>query len=122
MALGLSPKGLWSMDYDSPGFVQLSSFRIRRPNLAWILPPSSWVKSNQFLGEGPWSSPPPKIVLCTCLIVVEDGQYTGGGVSSLQADQSNTICVNVTTGSEVCEFTALLDLSSFRTHLSYSVL
>lgn len=45
------------------------------------------------------------------------GQYTGGGDSSLQADQSNTICVNVTTGREVCEFIALLDLSSFRTHL-----
>lgn len=72
MALGLSPKGLWSMDYDSPGFVQLSSSCIGRPNLSWILPPSSWVRSNQFLGDGLWSSPPPKIVLCTRLGGVED--------------------------------------------------
>lgn len=50
MALRLTPKGLWSMDYDSPGFVQLSSSCIRRPNLSWILAPSSWVRINQFLG------------------------------------------------------------------------
>lgn len=62
MAPGLSLKGLWSMDYDFPGFVQL-----RRHNLSWILPPSSWARSNQFLGEGLWSRPSPKIVLCTHL-------------------------------------------------------
>lgn len=67
MTLGLSPKGLWSMDYDFPGFGQLRSSCIRRPNLPWILPPSSWVRSNQFLGEGLWSRPPPKTVLCTHL-------------------------------------------------------
>ena len=109
---GLLVSRLWP-----PGFVQLSSSRLRRPGLPRILLLSSWFRRYQFLRNGLWPGSPSKWCFAD---VSEEGQNTRGGVSSLLGALSDTTCVKVTPGRESGELSPLLDLSTLTTQLSCS--